>query len=151
MLKEVQRLRRNCDINLKTSLHEVPYKELNDLCEYTALELLQNEEDREYLLEQSKFCKIQAMKNDIKHNDVRFADIYLKSLLSETPFLFESYIEFLEHKRTPEKRFYEPRQKVLHPVAMDFQWLEDDPDAKFYGLSMPPRVGKSTIKLFLTI
>ena len=152
MLKEVQRLRRVCDNNLKTSLHEVPYKELNDLCEYTALELLKCQpEERPYLFEQTYFCKKQAMLNDIKHNDVRFAEIYLKALLSETPFLFESYIEFLEHKRSPEKRFYEPRQRVLHPVAMDLQWLEDDPKAKFYGLSMPSRVGKSTLAImFIT-
>lgn len=153
MIKEVENLRKVCNSKQeKSKNNEVPYKELNDLCELTALELQQSKpEDRPYLFDQTRFCKIQAMQNDIKHNDVKFAEVYLKSLLSETPFLFESYVEFLEHKRSPEKRFYEPRQRVLHPVAMDLQWLEDDPEAKFYGLSLPSRTGKSTLAImFLT-
>lgn len=148
MLKEVKRLRDICDYNIKRFKY-VPYKELNDLCEYVALETFKPEFDDEmgYLLENTKFVKVQCIVNLQREPDIKFQELYFKALLSETPFLFESYIEYLEHNRPNEKKFYQPRKKVLHDVAMDLQWLEDDPNARFYGLSMPPRVGKSTIAI----
>ena len=152
MLEEVKRLRKICDFNLKR-FKFVPFKELNDLCEYNAWELYESElgEERTYLLENSLFVKIHAIKGIQREGDEKWQEMYFKALLSETPFLFESFIEYLEHNRPNDKKFYAPRQRVLHRVAMDLQWLEDDPNAKFYGLSMPPRVGKSTIAImFLT-
>ena len=146
--REVKRLRGICDYNLK-KYGAVPFKELTDLCEYNAYELLDSElgEYRTYLLENSKYVKIHCIYGIQREADVKWQELYFKALLSETPFSFESYIEYLEHNRPNEKKFYQPRQKVLHRVAMDLQWLEDDPNAKFYGLSMPPRVGKSTIAI----
>lgn len=60
---------------------------------------------------------------------------------------FESFLIAMEWNRPVEKRFYQPRMKVLHPVAMDLQDLGDGV-IDTYCLSMPPRVGKSTIGLF---
>jgi len=152
--EDVAKIRAKCDESLKKKgENNIAYKPLKDLSDYCYIELrkIPSIEDQKILTDQTKFCKIQAMRYDIAHNDPKYAEIYLNSLLAETPFLFESYIEFLEHKRPPAKRFYEPRQRVLHPVAMDLQWLEDDPDAKFYGLSLPARTGKSTLAImFLT-
>ena len=78
-------------------------------------------------------------------------DLWWEIILHETPYLFESHVLYMEHKREYEKKFYEPRKKTLGVVANDLQILDDDPRIKFYGLSLPSRTGKSTIGLnFLT-
>ena len=63
MLEEVKRLRKICDFNLKR-FKFVPFKELNDLCEYNAWELYESElgDERTYLLENSLFVKVHAIK-----------------------------------------------------------------------------------------
>ena len=60
---------------------------------------------------------------------------------------FESFIYCMERKRYYSKRFYQPRRKTLKIVVQDLQDL-DNRKIKFYGLSMPSRVGKSTICIF---
>ena len=153
MSKDTNRLREICEKSQKKS-KIVPFKELTDLCEYNALELMEkffdkpisDEEigkERANLLTNSLYVKKQSVEGIKAEADTKWLELYFKALLSETPFLLESYIEYLEHNRPNEKKFYQPRQRLLHPVAMDLQWLEDDPKAKFYGLSMPPRVGKA--------
>ena len=54
---------------------------------------------------------------------------------------FESYLIAMEWNRKVEKRFYQPRMKVLQPVVHDLQDLGDGV-IDIYTLSMPPRVGK---------
>jgi hypothetical protein len=53
----------------------------------------------------------------------------------------------MERNRSPKKRFYQPRAKTLKIVVDDLQDLEDG-IIEFYGLSLPPRVGKSTVCIF---
>jgi len=72
---------------------------------------------------------------------------YYEILKLEAPYRFESFVNFMEKKRPQDKRFYFPRKKSLKIVCDDLQRLEDT-DLKFYGLSMPSRVGKSTICIF---
>ena len=74
-------------------------------------------------------------------------DKYYDVLKLESYNVFESFIYCMEKKRPPEKRFYQPRKKTLKIVVDDLQDL-DDGKIKFYGLSMPSRVGKSTICIF---
>ena len=63
---------------------------------------------------------------------------------------FDSYLIFLEWNRAPESRFYLPRRKVLKTLVDDLQDLADRV-IKFLGISLPPRVGKSTLCiLFIT-
>lgn len=62
----------------------------------------------------------------------------------ESPHLFTSYMYYMEKNRPYEKRFYVPRRKTLWIPAQDMQDLEDDL-LDTYGLSMPSRVGKSTL------
>lgn len=73
--------------------------------------------------------------------------LFWDMLLAESYEFFESFIYYMEMKRPVEKRFYEPRQNTLGIVVQDLQDLEDG-KYKFYGLSMPSRVGKSTICIF---
>lgn len=60
---------------------------------------------------------------------------------------FDSYMYYMEKKRNYEKRFYYPRRKSLGVVVQDLEDLEND-NLDTYGLSMPARVGKSTIMIF---
>lgn len=74
-------------------------------------------------------------------------ELYWNILLWEAPFLFESFLLYMEKNRPYKKKFYEPRINPLKIVVDDLQDLEDGV-IEFYGLSMPPRVGKSTICIF---
>ena len=59
---------------------------------------------------------------------------------------FKSYLIAMEWDRPVEKRFYQPRMRVLETVVRDLQDLGDGV-IDIYVLSMPPRVGKTTIGL----
>ena len=75
-------------------------------------------------------------------------DIYYEFLKLESYYRFESFIYCMERKRPFKKRFYQPRKKTLKIVVDDLQKLEDSREQKFFGLSMPSRVGKSTVCIF---
>lgn len=76
---------------------------------------------------------------------------YYDFLKIESFYNFESFIFYLERKRKLKKRFYQPRKCTLHIVVEDLQEFEDSNSLKFYGLSMPSRVGKSTICIFFLL
>lgn len=73
--------------------------------------------------------------------------LHLKVLLAAAPHHFESYLLYIEHRREPDKKFYPPRRKVLKPLVDDLQDLEDG-KIDFLGVSLPPRVGKTTLCIF---
>ena len=60
---------------------------------------------------------------------------------------FDAYCIALEWNRSPEKRFYLPRRSVLKTLVDDLQDLLDG-NLDFLGVSLPPRVGKSTLCIF---
>ena len=60
---------------------------------------------------------------------------------------FDAYCIYLEKNREPEKRFYIPRRKILRGLVADLQDLFDG-NIDFLGISLPPRVGKSTLCIF---
>lgn len=60
---------------------------------------------------------------------------------------FDHYMQRMEWRRSPEKRFFQPRREVFLPVVQDLQDLYDG-KLDFYSLSLPPRTGKSTIGCF---
>lgn len=60
---------------------------------------------------------------------------------------FDSYCIYIEWDRDPDKRFYEPRRKILKTVAQDLQDLADD-KLDLLGISLPPGTGKTTIAIF---
>ena len=57
---------------------------------------------------------------------------------------FDSYLIYLEWNRPAKKKFYLPRRKVLKTLVQDLQDLADRV-ILFLGISLPPRVGKSTL------
>lgn len=74
-------------------------------------------------------------------------------VLKKTYFLtakenFEDYMIALEWERQAKDRFYLPRQKTLRPVVVQLQKMIDgELDELFF--SMPARVGKTTLLMFL--
>lgn len=92
--------------------------------------------------ELEKFC----FKEKTGHEMV---DKWYEILKLEAPHRFESFIYYMEKNRPYPKRFYLPRRNPMKIVVSDLQDLEDRTSGKkFYGLSMPSRVGKSTDCIF---
>ena len=124
----------------KTNLND--YKNLNLL--FQTCRNMENE-DLETALKECKHVKNKAAY--LSTHDLQFFDLYNKCLLFEAPYLFDSYLLYVEKNREPEKKFYLPRRKTLKVVADDLQDLEDG-KIKFLGVSLPPRIGKSTLCIF---
>ena len=74
-------------------------------------------------------------------------DLRHKSLLAVSPHCFSSYMQFLELKRPPDRRFFIPRIKVLKPIADEMQKLVDGELDELF-VSLPPRVGKTSLLMF---
>jgi len=74
----------------------------------------------------------------------KFFELNKKTYLYMAQDDFDSYCIYLEWNREPQKRFYQPRRKVLYPLVKDLQELADG-KLDFLGISLPPRVGKSTL------
>lgn len=92
--------------------------------------------------ELEKFC----FANKTGHEMV---DKWYEILRLEASHRFESFIYYMEKNRPYTKRFYLPRRNPMKTVVSDLQDLEDRTSGKkFYGLSMPSRVGKSTDCIF---
>lgn len=95
----------------------------------------------------AKCVELESAKRDV--DDARF--LYWKCIQQMSLYDFESFVLYMERNREPSKQFYLPRRETLCKVVESLQKLEDSKSQKMYGLSMPSRVGKSTIcLLFLT-
>lgn len=121
------------------------YKTLHDYLEMAkAIAEPEGDDDLAYALEMTREIKEIVPKLPLTQE---FNDLYWKAMLFEAPYRFESFLLYMEKSRQPKKRFYQPRAKTLKIVVDDLQDLEDGM-LDFYGLSLPPRVGKSTLCIF---
>lgn len=68
-------------------------------------------------------------------------DIIGRTYLFEAKDVFDSYCIYLEWNRAPEKKFYQPRRRVLKVLADDLEDLFYK-RIDFLGVSLPVRVGK---------
>nr|DAD56599.1 MAG TPA: Terminase [Caudoviricetes sp.] len=124
---------------------------------------IKTEKDIQYGLQLTKRCKEIIEQFCVEHSGVGIWDLekyaqdndeeyplidkWYKTLKTESYYDFESFMFYMERKRHYSKRFYFPRRHTLKIVVNDLQDLENR-IIKFYGLSMPSRVGKSTICIF---
>lgn len=124
---------------------------------------IKTEKDIQYGLQLTKRCKEIIERFCVEHSGVGIWDLekyaqdndeeyplidkWYKTLKTESYYDFESFMFYMERKRHYSKRFYFPRRHTLKIVVNDLQDLENR-IIKFYGLSMPSRVGKSTICIF---
>ena len=122
----------------------VSYETMNDLFGMARAVYEEDNSELPYCLKITKYAKEMVSYLPLAEN---LNELYWNVLLWEAPFLFESFLLYMEKNRPFKKKFYEPRAKTLKVVVDDLQDLEDG-IIEFYGLSMPPRVGKSTICIF---
>lgn len=121
------------------------YKALSDLLDMAkVIAEPDGDNDLAYALKLTNFIKrkIPTLPSSIVLNQ-----LYWQAMKFEAPHRFESFLLYMEKNRSPKKRFYQPRAKTLHVVVEDLQDLEEGL-IEFYGLSLPPRVGKSTVCIF---
>ena len=71
--------------------------------------------------------------------------IYKETLLFDAPYFVDEYCRYLEWNRPAQKKFYEPRRRVLRPLVDDLQNLLDG-EIDYLGVSLPPRTGKALAK-----
>ena len=74
-------------------------------------------------------------------------ELHKRVVFTAAPYSFHCYLLALEWNRPPERKFYPPRRKVLKTLVDDLQDLADK-KLDFLGISLPPRVGKSTLCIF---
>ena len=125
----------------------VSYQYLADLLD-VAIYAFETENDEKWALKVTEYIKewcLYGIRSGIEV--LQMDELYWKTMKAEAPYWFESYLFYMERKRQPQKRFYDPRQETLNVVVQDLQDLEDG-IIEFYGLSLPPRVGKSTACIF---
>ena len=107
-----------------------------------------NDDDvRKYAMKISKYAHEMTAYQAQQTGSGKYDELYWRFLLLESPYLFESYIYYMEKNRPDNKKFYVPRRKTLHVLTEELQNL-DDGKYKFLGISLPPRVGKSTLCIF---
>ena len=124
-----------------------------------------NEKDTEYGLKISKRSKelieqyvlslakmsiwdLDSLANQTKKN-YQILDKYYNLLKLEAPYLFHSYLLYLEKNRQEEEKFYAPKMEQLnrHGLIQALQDLEDD-KLDLLSISMPPGAQKTTLEKF---
>lgn len=105
--------------------------------------------NRKYCMKISRAAHQMAAYMAGKTGAEEFENIYWKLLLFEAPWVFESYLLYLEKNRAESAKFYEPKKEQLnkHGLIQAMQDLEDD-KLDILGLSMPPGTQKTTLEKF---
>lgn len=135
------------DIKNYIKQHGIEYRSLFDLLDVAKV-AFEKENDTIWALKVTSYIKDScrwAIQNSIEI--LQMDELYWRTLKVEALYHFESFLFYMEKNRRPEKKFYEPRMRTLKIVVDDLQDLEDR-KLDFYGLSLPPRVGKSTLCIF---
>ena len=63
---------------------------------------------------------------------------------------FDFFLQYLEWSRSPDKRFYLPRRRVLKPIVSAFQEVADG-KLDLLTVSQPKRTGKTTLGLLFVL
>ncbi|NSI89846.1 hypothetical protein [[Clostridium] scindens] len=127
---------------------EACYETLNDLFGMARAVYEEDNQELPYSLKLTKYVKdmIAYLPAADKLNE-----LYWNVLLWEAPFLFDSYLLYLEKKREPKDKFYEPKRKQLnrHGLIQALQDMEDD-KLDYLSISMPPGTQKTTLEKFFS-
>lgn len=90
----------------------------------------------------SEYLPKATIKNELE-------ELFRETLLLEAKGLrFDSYMQYIELPREPERKFWLPRRKQLLFVCEAIQKLIDD-ELDILTISLPPGSGKSTLEIFL--
>ena len=133
---------------LKTLLERgVDYRTVAAILAQSQYILKDYPDERKYCFAYSKAVKDIALRQYAETLKPEWDEMYWQAMLWEAPELFESYLFYMEKNRAHKRKFYTPRRRTLKTVVDDLQDLEDG-KMDFYGLSLPPRTGKSSICIF---
>ena len=120
---------------------------LNDA--FDALRLLEPD-DFNLAHEKNKEVRRLSAKYAAERTDMKMFELNKRSLLFDAPYDLDAYLMYLEFNRKPQERFYLPRRRIMKRVADAMQRLVDGELDELF-LSMPPRVGKTTmLMMFVT-
>lgn len=120
---------------------------LNDA--FDTLRLLE-ESDKEEAHRRNKEVRRLSAKYAKERTDAKMFELNKRSLLFDAPYDLDAYLMYLEFNRKPQERFYLPRRRIMKRVADAMQRLVDGELDELF-LSMPPRVGKTTmLMMFVT-
>ena len=126
------------------------FNHLQDLLDLCLEEEHKNKQfDRRFWLDVSNYIKKNAQYLHIRTCQEKYGAIYDKTLLWESPFLFDSYLLYLEKNREESERFYLPKREqfIKLGIIQALQDLEDD-KLDLLAISMPPGIGKTTLEKF---
>lgn len=112
---------------------------------YSVLDKMRSCEKKwQYSLLLKRYCA-----ERMSQGSVEAGKIFKAVLLLEARGLrLDSYMQFIEYNRDPEKRFWLPRRNQLMPACECMQQLIDG-DIDILTISLPPGTGKSTLEIFL--
>lgn len=97
----------------------------------------------------SRLAKKELSRRLSLRDDRNLKEMFKEILLMEARGLrFDSYMQYIELAREPEKKFWLPRRNQLLPVCDAIQKLIDD-ELDIVTVSLPPGTGKSTLEIFL--
>ncbi len=110
---------------------------------------LDDKDLREYAMKMSKYGHEMSEYMFRQTGDDRYYTMYYQFLRFEGPYVFDSYMVYLERKRLDKQAFYLPKRKQLLElgIVQILQDLEDDV-LDIASISMPPSTGKTTIEKF---
>ena len=109
-----------------------------------AFNVVRTLENREEIHKWCKWIRSETRKiPTVEMYDLTYKTYLLEAMKGD----FDAYCIYIEKNREPEKKFYLPRRDVLLPLVHDLQDLFDG-KIDFLGISLPPRVGKSTLCIF---
>lgn len=109
----------------------------------------ENKEVRDYAMKISKYAHEMAAYMAAQTVSGEFDELYWKYRLIEAPWIFDSYLLYLEKNREESEMFYLPKKEQLnkHGLIQAMQDLEDD-KLKLLSISMPPGTQKTTLEKF---
>ena len=129
----------------------VSYQYLADLLG-VAIYAFETEHDEKWALKVTEHIKEWCEYGIRAGIEVREMDeLHWKTMKAEAPYLFDSYLLYLERKRDKKDKFYEPKRKQLnkHGLIQAMQDLEDD-KLDILSISMPPGTQKTTLEKFFS-
>lgn len=128
--------------------HGPDHSSLSDLLALCDWQIKENPGDKD-CFRYSAYTKDCAMKLHIQTKDEKYGDLYWRTMLFEAPYLFESYLLYLEKNREESEKFYAPKMEQLnkHGLIQAMQDLEDDKYDRIC-ISMPPGTQKTTLEKF---
>ena len=129
----------------------VSYQYLADLLD-VAIYAFETENDEKWALKVTEYIKewcLYGIRSGIEV--LQMDELYWKTMKAEAPYLFDSYLLYLERKRDKKDKFYEPKRKQLnkHGLIQAMQDLEDD-KLDILSISMPPGTQKTTLEKFFS-